>query len=144
MYHFDAERIAMIVQSINIQGAGKGEFLTLTQREKPFNVEEGLHGTVVRMRIPANVWDIKLSIMKGSPTNALLSTRIKNDMLTGNGVGQLLVKDLEGESLVTGVCFLFPNEVKYSTDVTMVEWEGVAEIRPDQWYEGAARFLTPQ
>ncbi len=144
MYHFDAERIAAMVMGIQLYEFGKGEFLTLTQREKPFNVEEGTHGAVVRVKVPANVWDIKVSIMKGSPINAAISARVRQDMMLGTGLGALLIKDLEGSSLVTGTSFLFPDEVKYSTDVIMNEWEGIAEIRPDQWLEGAGRFLIPQ
>lgn len=144
MYHFDAERISAMVMGIQMYEFGKGEFITLTQREKPFAVEEGTHGAVVRVKVPANVWEIKVSIMKGSPVNAEISARVKTDMLTGSGLGQLLIKDLEGTSIVTGVSFLFPNEVKYSTDPIMNEWEGIAEIRPDQWFEGAGRFLIPQ
>lgn len=144
MYHFDAERVVAVVMGINLMEFGKGEFITITPRDKPFNVEQGTHGFVIRTRTPSNIYDLKVTIMKGSNTNALISAKVKLDMLTGGGAGPLLVKDLEGSSLVSGVSFLFPNEIKYSTDPLMVEWEGVAEIRPDQWLEGAARFLVPQ
>jgi hypothetical protein len=144
MYHFDAERVSVTVMGIELYEFGKGEFLTLTQREKPFVVEEGTHGSVTRVRVPSNVWDLKVSLIKGSPINALISARVKLDMLEGSGMGALQVKDLEGSSLVRGNSFFFPSEVKYSTDPIMNEWEGIAEIRPDQLFEGAARFLIPQ
>lgn len=144
MYHFDAERVAVMAMGIQMYEFGKGEFLTLTQREKPWSVEEGTHGAVVRVKVPAHVWDLKLTIMKGSPINAQISARVIQDLTLGTGLGALLIKDLEGTSIVAGTSFLFPNEVKYSTDPIMNEWEGIAEIRPDQWFEGAGRFLIPQ
>jgi hypothetical protein len=144
MYHFDAERVACIAMGVQIYEFGKGEFLTLTQREKPWAVEEGTHGAMIRVKVPANAWDIKLVILKGSPINGLLSLRVRLDLMTGNGLGVLMVKDLEGSDLVTGTNFFFPPEIKKSTDPSTVEWNGIAEIRPDQWFEGAGRFLIPQ
>lgn len=147
MYHIDSDRQSAVVMGISLFEFGKGEYLTLTPRNKPWNEEEGTHGSVIRVGAPAQMYDIKAMILKGSPVNGLISLAVKNDMnpLTSGGApGRLLVKDLDGTSLVAAaISYFYPLAMKNSTDPIMNEWEGFASIPPTGWYEGAARLLVP-
>ena len=146
MYHIDSDRQAVTFMGIQLFEFGKGEFLTLTPRNKPWNEEEGTHGALIRIGVPANAYDAKLSILKGSVVNGFISSQVGLDLLTGQGVGPMIVKDLDGASLITSaVSYFYPLEIKLSTDPIMNEWEGFVAIpRIGGWHEGAARILAAQ
>lgn len=144
MYSIDSDRQKVTFMGISLFEMGKGEYLTLTPRNKPWNEEEGLHGAVVRVKVPAMMYDLKLSLLKGSYVNDLISTAVKLDIGQGIGYGPMLIKDLDGSSLVSAeISYFYPLEIKNSTDPVMNEWEGFAAIPRTGWHEGAARLLVP-
>ena len=144
MYHIDSDRQMVTFMGLQLFEFGKGEFLTLTPRNKPWVEEEGTHGAVIRISVPATMYDAKVSILKGSPINGLISSLVAVDMTTGGGVGAMIVKDLDGATLITGAnSFFYPPAHMLSTDAIRVEWEGfVAIAKIGGWYEGAARILA--
>ena len=143
MYHIDSDRQMVTFMGVQLFEFGKGEFLTLTPRNKPWNEEEGTHGALIRIGVPAQAYDAKVSLLKGSVVNGFLSSQVALDLTTGQGIGAMIVKDLDGASLITGaVSYFYPPEHKLSTDPTMVEWEGFVAIpKIGGWHEGAARIL---
>jgi hypothetical protein len=144
MYHIDSDRQMITFMGIQLFEFGKGEYMTLTPRNKPWSEEEGTHGAVIRVGVPAQAYDAKLSILKGAVANGFISTQVGLDLTTGQGVGPMIVKDLDGASLITSpVSYFYPLEIKLSTDPLMNEWEGFVVIpKIGGWHEGAARILA--
>ena len=144
MYHIDSDRQMITFMGIQLFEFGKGEYMTLTPRKKPWNEEEGTHGALIRIGVPANAYDAKLTILKGSVINGFISRQVALDLATGRGDGPMIVKDLDGASLITGaISYFYPLEIKQSTDPIMNEWEGFVAIpRIGGWHEGAARILA--
>jgi len=144
MYHFDPNRLSITVMGIQLFEFASGEFLTLAPRNKPFTEIEGTHGASVRSGTPAVLYDGTVSIVKGSPINELISAKVALDILgTPGQTGPMLIKDLEGTSLVIAqTSYFLPPEIKGSTEPLVVPWAFVAEIQPGGWTEGANRYLV--
>lgn len=144
MYHFDGDRVSAVFMGIALFEFEVGEFLTLTPQTQPWAQVAGHHGAALRSRVPALFYDVKAMILKGSPVNELISTKVKLDMLTGLGAGVMLIKDLEGTTLVSAeISYFGLPEQKFVTEPTSVEWPGIAIIKPANWHEGANRYMTP-
>ena len=145
-YHFDIARVLCVMAGLSIREfAGTGEVIKVTPRGKNFAEIMGVGGVAVRSRIPNVLCDIAVSVLQGSPYNDLISAKVAADALTGLGVGALMIKDLEGTSLVTAQISYFdqPAPYKGAVEPGMNEWTGVALIAPAGFHVGSNRFLVP-
>jgi len=143
MYHFDGDRVSAVVAGIPLFEFGQGEFLTVTPREQPFTEIAGHHGASARARKPAQLYDGKAMILKGSPVNAAISTKVKIDLQSGLGVGVFMIKDLEGSTLLSAqISYFGLLEHKFGTEPIVNEWPFVLDMPPSGIFEGANRFLV--
>jgi len=144
-YHFDIARILAMVAGLSIKEfAPTGEVITLTPRGKNFAESAGTHGAAIRSRIPNELYDGKVSILQGSPYNDMISARILLDAISGVGVGRLMIKDLEGTSVVSANISYFdtPPGYKAAIEPGMNEYTFVAHIKPEGIHVGSNRFLV--
>lgn len=144
-YHFDIARLLVMVAGLTLKEfAATGEVVTLTPTAKNFVVIPGTNGAMIRARTPNELYEGKVSILKGSPYNDLISAKITTDALTGLGVGRLMIKDLEGTSLVTANISFFDSSPGFKGEVepTMNEYTFFSQIKPEGIHVGSNRFLV--
>jgi hypothetical protein len=142
MYHFDGNQVMVTIQGIALTEFGEGEFLTITPRNPPFNESEGYSGSAIRSRRPNQLHDGKLVLTRGSPDNEAIMNAVVQDQNLGTGAGPLLIKDLNGTTLITAqISYFLPPEAKMDSDGSPIEWSFVAKIRPEGFFVGSNRFV---
>lgn len=124
--------------------AGTGEVITIAPTAKNFVTVPGTHGSMIRARTPNEIYEGKVSILQGSPFNETISARIIEDAQTGAGVGRLMIKDLNGTSLVSASISFFdtPPGFKGGVEAGMNDYTFVAQIPPAGFFIGSNRFLV--
>lgn len=97
---FDPSQIIMIFKGVPLTGYADGSFVEATRAVDLFTMKVGSDGSVVWVRSPNKSGTVTMTLQRASPSNLILSGFLKQDELLGTGKGELLVKDLNGASLV--------------------------------------------
>ncbi len=124
---YDSNQVALVFMGIPINsGYADGEFLTIEQESQDFNVVVGTDGEVTRSKSNNRHAVIKLKLMQSSDGNAALSALNNIDMLAngGAGVGPMLIKDNQGNSLyAASKCWIAkPPDVSFDRTAGSREW----------------------
>ena len=90
----------MVWNGIQIQGIGPDTFVKAVRNEDHFTEQVGANGDVVHSRNRNRTGKVTFTIQDASPSNDLLSAAAKADELTGLVYGALMIKDLNGTTLV--------------------------------------------
>jgi hypothetical protein len=84
-----------------IQGYADGEFISAARDEAAFSKSAGAGGDVVRVRNRNKMGTVTITVQAQSPTNDVLSGYAAADeLLTGAGVGALLITELNGTTVI--------------------------------------------
>lgn len=83
-----------------LDGRIEGEFLRVLRDNKRWTREHDAHGNATRVKNNNRGGAVEVVISASSPTNAALSKRAQADDLTENVVGALLLKDLNGNTVI--------------------------------------------
>jgi hypothetical protein len=123
---YDPASITMSFAGINIQGLADGEFVSLEQNEDAFTVQIGSDGDGTRSKSNNRSGRVTFTLMMSSSTNDLLSALHTLDLESpsGAGIGPLMIKDLNGTTLITAErawITRFPTAA-YDREATSREW----------------------
>lgn len=122
--NFDPGRISMIWNSVLIQGLGPDTFVKCVRNEDAFNQVVGAQGDVVDVRNRNRSGLVTFTVLDASPTNDFLTVLALGDELTGLGFGALMIKDLNGTTLIKSAAARikkFP-DVEFAKDGGTNDW----------------------
>ena len=122
--NYDPGRITVSFNGIQIQGFGPDTFVKCSRNEDTFSEQVGANGDVVRVRNRNRMGKVVITLQDTSPSNDQLSQLAANDEKNGSGLGALLVKDLNGNTLVqaANAWIKKPADVEYGAKAGINEW----------------------
>ena len=83
-----------------LDGRISGEFLATARDNMRWAREFDAHGNATRVKNNNTGGSVTLTLSASSPTNAALSARVAADQLGENIVGPLVLRDLNGETVI--------------------------------------------
>ena len=122
--NFDPGRISLTWNGVAIQGVGPGTFVKCVRNEDAFKQVVGAQGDVVDVRNRNRSGVVTFTILDASPSNDSLTQLALQDEINGLGVGALMIKDLNGTTLVkcaNARIKKFP-DVEFGADGGTNEW----------------------
>lgn len=124
MSNYDPGRIVATFKGIPVLGFMDGTFIEAQRNEDAFSVAVGAQGDVARVRNRNVTGTVKMTLQAVSPTNDRLSAQHAADVVSGVGEGALLVKDLNGTTLLHAESAWIKKlpDVAYSADLPGREW----------------------
>lgn len=123
-HNYDPSRIVATFAGILIRGYADGTFIGAERAEDAFAKSVGAQGDVTRIRNRDRSGMVTFTLQAESPSNDQLTAKAVLDELFGTGTGALLVKDLNGTTLLHAeVAWIrkLPN-VEYAKDGGSREW----------------------
>ena len=123
--NYDPGRIVMVWNGIQIQGNGPDTFVKCMRNEAQFTEQVGANGDVVHVRNRNRTGKVIFTIQDASPTNDLLSAAAIADEHTGLGYGALMIKDLNGTTVIqcaNARIEKYP-DTEYAADAGVNEWQ---------------------
>lgn len=124
METYDPAAITIIVANQIIEGFMDGTFANVTWDEDSFTPFTGAGGETARVRNRNRSGKIVITLMQGSPGNAILSALHNQDLLLGVPPGAAMIKDNLGTTLLGGPnCYVqkLP-DTAYAKDYQGREW----------------------
>lgn len=100
MRNYDPAKIVVTFRGVQLTGFAEGTFLTSSREEDGFTKEVGADGLTTRIQNRNRSGMVSLTLQGASPSNDVLTNYARTDELTGFGYGELLVKDLNGTTLI--------------------------------------------
>jgi len=122
--NFDPGRISLTWNGVLIQGVGPSTFVKCVRNEDAFKQVVGAQGDVVDVRNRNRSGVVTFTILDASPSNDSLTQLALQDEINGLGVGALMIKDLNGTTLVkcaNARIKKFP-DVEFGADGGTNEW----------------------
>lgn len=124
MKTYDPAQIVVTLGPYLISGFAEGTFVKVSRDEDAFLKKVGVDGESARARNKNRAGSVELTLLQSSASNDTLSSIALADELAGQGVYPLMIKDLQGTTLV-----MAPNAwVKKVADV-----EEAKEITDRAW-----------
>lgn len=133
-----AKQVLIAAGNHSVTGYADDSFITITKNGDGITKKVGCDGEVVRAIDPDNSYQVKISLLQTSPSNAFFQQRFILDYDTGEGTFPLLIKDLKG-----GVVFsaeaawvIKPADRTYGRDSNNREWTidtGEAAVTEEGW-----------
>ena len=122
--NYDPGRIVLIWNSIQIQGFGPDTFVKAARNEDNYTEAVGANGDVVHTRNRNRTGKVTFTIQDASPSNDQLSAAAIADELTGLGYGALMIKDLNGTTLVQSANARIQKyaDLEYAADSGTNDW----------------------
>lgn len=93
---YDPKEVVITAGGLPIQGFAPGTFCVIAYAAEHWTKEVGADGEVARARTNDDTGSITITLMKGSPSNAILQALAAADLATGAGVVPVTVTDLGG------------------------------------------------
>ena len=120
----DPGRIVGSWKGIPFLGFMDGTFLSAARAEAAFSESVGAQGDVTRVRSRNRTGTVTLTLKAASPTNDLLTAQAILDELTGLGYGPLLIKDLNGTTVVEAAIAWIEKvpDTEFATEESGREW----------------------
>jgi hypothetical protein len=97
---YDPGKVAASFRGVPLIGIASGTFISAERTEDAYSMEVGSGGDVTRVQSRNRTGSVTFTLMAASPANDLLSGLARQDELFGVGFGPLLVKDLNGNTLL--------------------------------------------
>ncbi len=98
--NYDPGRVVVTFKGIRLLAPQDGTFVSAEREEDAFTKQVGSAGDVTRSRNRNISGSVTVTLQQASPTNDLLSALAEADELTGLNYGALMVKDLNGTTLL--------------------------------------------
>lgn len=99
--NYDPLRVVLSFRDIQINGGFMdGTFINAERTEDAYSMSVGAAGDVTRVRSRNRTGTVTLTLQAAASANDLLSAVAAEDELFGTGSGPLLVKDLNGTTLL--------------------------------------------
>lgn len=97
---YDPQGVILTFGHVQVLGYAAGEFISVERAEDSFTVESGAAGDTVRVKNRSKIGTVKVVLLAASLTNESLSAIAKEDELFLTGVRALMMKNLNGTTLV--------------------------------------------
>lgn len=122
--NYDPGRITIIWNGIQIQGYGPDTFVKAVRNEDNFTEAVGANGDVVHARNRNRTGKVTFTLQDASPSNDQLSAAAILDERTGLAYGALMIKDLNGTTLVQCANARIQKyaDVEYAADSGTNDW----------------------
>lgn len=90
-----------------LDGRISGEFFSTSKDNPRWSREFDAHGNATRVKNNNRGGSFSVTLSASSPTNAILSARVAADYLSENLVGPMILKDLNGDTVLEADgCFI--------------------------------------
>jgi hypothetical protein len=122
--NYDPGRIVMVWNGIQIQGYGPDTFVKASRNEDNFTEQVGANGDVVHVRNRNRAGKVTFTLQDASPSNDALSSAAVADELTGLNFGALMIKDLNGTTLIQAANARIQKyaDAEYAADAGTNDW----------------------
>src|SRR5215470_4583414 len=123
-HNYDPGQVVATWGSIVFAGFAEGSFIVAERDEDAFTKSVGATGDVVRVRNRNRAGSVRFTLQMSSPTNDELSDQAALDELSGGGVASLLIKDLNGTTLLhaTDAWIKKLPSTEYAKEASKREW----------------------
>jgi len=142
MFHnYDPAKVVAIFRGIPILGFAEGTFIAGEREVDAFSKVAGARGEITRVRSRNRSGTVTITLMAESPSNDSLSAVAVLDEASGLGFGPLMVKDLNGNTVLSApIAWIqkVPN-VEHATDASTREW--VIAVAQFDVHVGGALFF---
>lgn len=98
--NYDPGRVVASFRGIPFLAYMDGTFISAERTNDAFSMQVGAGGDVTRVRSRDLTGSVTFTLQAASPTNDLLSAVAAEDELFGTGYGALMIKDLNGNTLL--------------------------------------------
>lgn len=98
--NYDPALVVCTFKGIRLTGYADGTFISAEREEDAFSKSVGAGGDVTRVRNRNRSGSVTVTLQASSPTNDLLSAIANEDEILGTGVGTLLVKNINGTTIL--------------------------------------------
>lgn len=88
------------IGGIRLSNFADGSFVTAERNGQAFTISPGADGKIARVRNADRSGKVTVRLHQTSPSNDLLSALAAIDEQSGEGVGELLIKDMNGTTLI--------------------------------------------
>lgn len=127
VHTYDPAQILVVFNGVPVlNGFAPDTFLHVERNEDTWTLSVGAAGEAVRAKSNNRSGKVTLTVMQSSLVNDLLSALVVIDENSpgGDGIGPLLIKDLQGLTLVSAeTCWIVrPPNFDYAKDATTREW----------------------
>lgn len=121
---YDPARVVMTYRGIPIRGYMDGTFISVERASDSFEKAVGAGGDVARVRSRDRSGRVTLTLQQTAPVNDLLSAIAIEDELFGTGLGPLMVKDVNGTTLLLAsiAWIVRPANVEFGDSLSGREW----------------------
>lgn len=124
MKNYDPKDILLVVAGTPVEGFADGTFVVCARNNDSYTTSTGADGEPARAQSNDKSGTITITLMQTSATNDILSAAVTLDELQGDGVFPVLVKDLNGTTLVTAETAYVqkPADVEFGRELAEREW----------------------
>lgn len=122
--NYDPGRIIVVFKGAQIQGYADGTFVKASRSAETFKSNVGAGGDVVRVRSRNKLGQVVITLQAASSSNDVLQAIADADENTGAAYGSLMIKDLNGTTLVVAstAWVVKPADAEYAADASNREW----------------------
>lgn len=124
LYTYDPREVVVTFRGIPLTGFADGTFMNLERTEDTFTESTGASGETSRAKSNNRSASLELTLQQTSPSNDVLSIAHSQDEKANAGVGEVLVKDAKGTTLVVSPAAYVkkPPAVEYGKEITGRAW----------------------
>lgn len=122
--NYDPGRIVVVWNGIQIQGFAPDTFVKASRNEANFTEQVGADGAVVHSRNRNRTGKVVFTLQDASSSNDALSIAAQADELTGLNYGPLMIKDLNGTTLIQSANSRIEKyaDAEYAAEAGTNEW----------------------
>ena len=122
--NYDPAQLVVTFNGNPIVGFADGTMIKVTRKTPSFSLNIGTQGDGARVRSQDKSGEVMVTLQQTSPTNDYLSAQILLDEQFGTAYGPLLIKDLNGTTVLTAATAWLtkPADTEYSKELTTREW----------------------
>ncbi len=124
MKNYDPKDILLIVAGSPVTGLAEGTFVVAARNNDTFTTASGADGEPARAQSNDKSGTITITLLQTSAANDVLSAAHALDERQGDGVFPVLIKDLNGTTLVQAETAYVakPADVEYGREIAEREW----------------------
>lgn len=128
---YNPKRVIVTYRGALITGFADGSFVSVERATDSFSTQAGADGEVARVASADKSGTVRITLLQTSASNDFLSASLREDELTNQGGGPLMIKDANGRTLVVAADAWIqraPN-IEFAKEGTAREWTfGCAKI----------------
>ena len=122
--NYNAKDVTIILAKSIMEGLADGTFVTAARTNDSFTLATGADGEGVRSQSNDKSGIITLTLLQSSQSNDVLSASAALDELQGDGVFEILIKDLNGTTVISAetAWVAKPADVEFGKESSEREW----------------------